>query len=284
VSNKTLYEILGVPADVGADDLRARYRKLAIQYHPDKNPGDKTAEDRFKELAQAYEVLSDPKKRQAYDQRLRGGFSGDIGDLFGDFGSFSIEDLLGRHADLFGGFGVPFHARRVHRRGPNVEAELRVDFRTAARGGKVDVSLQMPQGETKHLSITIREGTKDGQAMRLGGLGQPGLGGGPPGDLILRIRVIPDPAFRREGHTLYVDVKTPAPTAVLGGKVSVPTLDGEAVLTIPPGTSSGTKMRLRGLGILKGDLLARVMVTVPIHLSEAQRRLYEELRDLDEHT
>lgn len=285
MSNKNLYEVLGVADDVSPDELRKSYRKLAIKYHPDKNEGDKDAEERFKELAQAYEVLSDPKKRQQYDQRLRGGFSGDIGDLgdmFGDFGSFSIEDLLGRHADLFGGFGVPSHARRVQRRGPNVEAELRVDFRTAARGGKVDVSMQMPQGEVKNVAITLRAGTEDGQAMRLGGLGQPGRGGGPPGDLILRIRVAKDPHFERKGNDLHVEVKTPAPIAVLGGKVAVPTLDGEAMLTVPVGTSSGTKMRLKGLGILKGDLIARILITVPKEPTEEQRALYEELRDLEQ--
>lgn len=285
MSNKNLYEVLGVSDDVSADELRTRYRKLAIKYHPDKNEGDAEAEERFKELAQAYEVLSDPKKRQAYDQRLRGGFSGDMGDLgdmFGDFGSFSIEDLLGRHADLFSGFGVPSHARRVQRRGQNVEAELRVDFRTAARGGKVDVSMQMPQGDVKNVAITIRAGTEDSQAMRLGGLGQPGIGGGPAGDLILRIRVAKDPQFERKGNNLHVDVKTSAPTAALGGKVAVPTLDGEATLKVPAGTSSGTKMRLKGLGILKGDLIARILLTVPKEPSDEEKALYEQLRDLEQ--
>jgi len=286
VSNKNLYEVLGVAEDASTDDVRKAYRKLAIKDHPDKNPGDAAAEERFKEYTQAYEVLSDKQKRQKYDARLRGGgFGGgigDLGDMFGDFGSISIEDLLGRHGDLFGGFGVPFHARRVQRRGPNVEAELGVDFRTAARGGKVQVSLQMPgTPRPKKVDISIPEGIADGAAMRLKGLGQPGIGGGGAGDLILRIAVSPDPVFRREGTRLLVDLPVPAPTAVLGGKIPVPTLDGEAMLTIPAGTSSGTKMRLKGLGIQKGDLLARIQVSVPKEPTEEQRALYEQLQALE---
>ena len=285
MSSKNLYEVLGVDEDASADDIRKAYRKLAIKFHPDKNPGDKKAEERFKEYTQAYEVLSDDQKRQEYDARLKGGFgggTGDLGDIFGDFGSFSIEDLLGRHGDIFGGFGVPFHARRVQRQGQNVEAELGVDFKTAAKGGSVTVSLQMPgRGEPQQVDISVPEGIEDGKAMRLKGLGQPGVGGGPAGDLILRIRVSPDPRFERKGDTLYVDVPVDAPIAVLGGSVSVPTLDGEATLKVPPGSNTGTKMRLRGLGIRKGDLIARLRVQVPKEPTDEQKKLYEQLRDLD---
>lgn len=285
MSSKNLYEVLGVAEDASENDIRKAYRKLAIKFHPDKNPDDKQAEERFKEYTQAYEVLSDKKKREDYDARLKGGFSGgvgDLGDMFGDFGSFSIEDLLGRHGDIFGGFGVPFHARQVQRKGSSVEAELGVDFRTAARGGQVQVSLQMPgQRQPKQVEITVPEGLEDGQAMRLGGLGQPGVGGGPAGDLILRIRVSKDSVFERKGNNLLADVIVPAPTAVLGGKVAVPTLTGEAMLTIPAGATSGTKMRLRGLGIKKADLIARILVGVPKKPTDEQRTLYEQLRELE---
>jgi DnaJ-class molecular chaperone len=288
VSAKNLYEVLGVAEDADADGIRSAYRKLAIKFHPDKNPGDKAAEERFKELTQAYEVLSDAKKRQAYDNRLHGGFGGDVGDLsdlFGDFGSFSIEDILGRHGDLFGGFGVPFHARHVVRRGHDVQADLRVDFRTAARGGKVDVRMRMPStgrapDEVKTVAITVPEGIEDGAPMRLKGMGEPSRSGGPPGDLILRIRVADHPVFRREGNTLHVDLPTPAPTAVLGGKSTVRTLDGEATVTIPAGTAAGTRLRLKGLGIRGGDLIARVEIVVPADPTPQERNLYEQLRDL----
>jgi len=286
VSSKNLYEVLGVAEDASADAIRKAYRKLALKNHPDKNPGDEKAEARFKEYTQAYEVLSDDEKRQQYDARLKGGHSGDfrdIGDMFGDFGSFSLEDLLGQYGDIFGGSGVPFHARRVQSQGRNVEAELRVDFRTAARGGKVQVSMRVPGDRNpQEVDISIPEGIEDGGALRLRAMGQPGRGGGPAGDLILRIRVGSDPVFRREGSNVLVDLPVPAPTAVLGGKVPVPTLGGEATLTIPPGTSTGTKMRLKGMGIKQGDLLARVQVSVPKEPSDEEKKLYEQLRDLEE--
>ncbi len=288
VSQKNLYEVLGVADDASEKEIRAAYRKLAIKYHPDKNPDDAAAEARFKEFTQAYDVLSDKQKRAAYDQRLRGGFGGgvdDLEDLFGGF-SFNIEDILGRHGDLFGGFGVPFHAQHVQRRGGDVEAEFRVDFRTAAKGGKVDVTLRIPspgnpQGEVKSVTLSVPEGVTDGTPMRLRGLGQAGMGGGPAGDLILRLRVAEHPTFTRRGNDVLVDMPVPAPVAVLGGKAAVETLAGEATVSVPAGASSGTKMRLKGLGILGGDLIARVMVAVPEDPSDAERALYEQLRDLE---
>ena len=287
MSEKNLYEVLGVAEDASDAEIRKAYRKIAVKNHPDKNPGDAAAEERFKEATQAYEVLSDETKRQQYDMRLKGGFGGGMDgleDLFGGF-SFNIEDILGRHGDLFGGFGVPFHARRVQRRGSDVEAELKVDFRTAAKGGKVDVTLRIPtptqpQGEVKSLSVTVPEGVEDGTPMRLRGLGQAGVGGGGAGDLILRIRVAAHPSFTRDGTDVRVDMPVPAPIAVLGGKASVETLQGEATVTVPAGASSGTVMRLKGQGIKGGDLLARIQVVVPKEPTDAERALYEQLRDL----
>ena len=285
---KNLYDELGVAEDASEEQIRSAYKKLAIKFHPDKNPDNPAAEERFKELTQAYEVLTDAKKRQAYDQRLKGGFSGgveDLSDLFGGF-SFNIEDILGRHGDLFGGFGVPFHARRVQSRGQDVEAELKVDFRTAAKGGKVDVALRLPtaanpRGEVKNIAITIPAGVDDNTPLRLRGLGQAGRGGGPAGDLLLRIRVAPDDRFSRSGSHLVVDVPVSVAVAALGGKAAGPTLDREATVTIPPGTSSGAKLRLKGLGIQGGDLLATVRIVVPKKLTDAQRALFEQLRDLE---
>ncbi len=289
VSSKNLYEVLGVPEDASDEQIRKTYRKAAIKFHPDKNPGDKQAEERFKELSQAYEVLSNSQKRQAYDNRLRGGFGGgigDLGDMFGgDFQSISIEDILGRYGDLFGGFGVPFHAQNVQQRGRDMEAELRVDFRTAALGGKVEVTLRVPSlggGGVRKVTVSIPEGTADGAKLRLGGLGQAGLRGGPPGDLLLRIRVAPDPSLRRNGNDIVVDLHTPVSTAVLGGSATVRTLKGEAQVKIPAGTSSGKVLRLKGQGIRGGDLLATIMVDVPGEPTDEQKALFEKLRELEQ--
>lgn len=287
VGSKNLYEILGVGDDATAEQIRAAYRKLAIRYHPDKNPGDKQAEEHFKEVSQAYEVLSDAEKRQSYDARLRGGFGGgigDIGDMFGGFGS--IEDILHRYGDLFGGFGgIPFHARPTQRRGQDMEAELRVGFRTAAKGGEVDVTLRVPsvqdpQGTEKRITVRIPPGTGDGAVLRLGGMGQAGARGGRPGDLLLTIRVAPHPQFTRDGDVLKVDVHVPVHVAALGGKVTVPTLDGEGTLSVPAGAPSGTILRIRGQGIRGGDMHARVLVDVPRSLTDEQRAVFEQLRDL----
>lgn len=288
VATKTLYEVLGVEEDATDAQVRSAYRKLAIKFHPDKNPGNKQAEERFKELSQAYEVLSDAKRREQYDQRLKGGGYGPVefGDIFGDMGGFTIEDILQRHGDLFGDFGMPFHSGRVRTRGQDMHADLRVDFLTAARGGKVDVKLHVPgvgpvQGNVRAVSVRIPPGTKDDTTLRLTGLGQAGMQGGPPGDLRLRIEVATHPRFRRDGDDIHMDLEVPAPTAVLGGQAVVQTLDREAHVTIPEGTTSGKVLRLKGQGIRDADLFVHLRVQVPSEPTEAQRALYEKLRDLE---
>lgn len=287
MATKNLYEVLGVDDDATDADVRAAYRKLAIKFHPDKNPGNKQAEERFKELSQAYEVLSDQKRREQYDQRLKGGYGPvEFGDIFGDMGGFTIEDILHRHSDLFGDFGMPFHTGRVRTRGQDMHADLRVDFLTAARGGKVDVKLHMPgvgsaEGSTRSVSVRVPPGAHDGATLRLSGLGQAGLQGGPPGDLRLRIDVAPHPTLRRDGDDIHADLEVPAPTAVLGGHVVVPTLEGEARVSIPAGTTSGKMLRLKGQGIRGANLYVHILVQVPAEPSDAQRALYEQLRDLE---
>lgn len=287
MSTRNFYEVLGVSETASAEEIRQAYRKLAIKFHPDKNANNPDAEERFKELSQAYEVLSDEAKRRQYDARLKGGFGGDMSDLFGDFQSVSLEDILGRFGHLFGDFGMPFHAQRVQHRGQDVEATLEVDFRTAAKGGTVEVTLRMPSlggtaGPRKTVDVRIPQGTKDGTVMRLRGLGRAGMRGGSPGDLRLTIRVAQDERFTREGNDLYVDVVAPAYIGALGGEVHVPTLDGDATVRIPAGTSSGKKLRLKGQGIGGGALFARILLTVPKAPSPDELAAWEAVRRASE--
>jgi molecular chaperone DnaJ len=353
---KNYYEILGVSSSATPEEIKKAYRILAHKFHPDKNPGDKKAEEKFKKLAGAYEILSNTEKRREYDDALAGRapFGAGNGEPSGpggpapfasDVESMSIDEILRRFGGIFGGeFGETIHrSRGAARPGHDAEVELEVDFRTATLGGKVSVSLssaiacprcsgrgaigERPEcptcrgsgrvtaqsrdkgqfftvtrpcatchgtgvdpskectecrGEgtverTRSLNITIPEGTKDEAILRLRGLGGAGTGGGPPGDLLVHVRVRPDPVFRREGDEIHSEVPVPMATAALGGKAPMQTLRGRVHLTIPAGTSSGAQLRLRGQGIRGGDHIARVMVTVPGKLTPKQRELIEEL-------
>ncbi|MCO5170333.1 MAG: J domain-containing protein [Planctomycetes bacterium] len=279
MASKDLYAVLGVSRTASADEVRAEYRKLARKLHPDVNPGDKQAEARFKEVSAAYAVLSDPKKRKLYDEfgdvALQAGFDeqkaeqlrrmGGVGGAPFDFGSWSesfgqeagFEDILG---SIFGGrFG-----RRGPRRGADVQAELELDLPLAVRGGATTVVLP---GRGR-VEVKVPEGAVDGQTLRLSGLGQPGEPGAPAGDLYLRLKVAPHPAYRREGDDLHVEVPVTVAEAVRGGKVSFPGPTGEVSLKLPPGTQGGQSFRLRGLGARgrggeKGNLYARVVIVLP---------------------
>lgn len=288
------YQTLGVSRDASPDDIRKAYKKLARQYHPDANPEDPSAAEKFKEVQDAYSVLNDPEKRTQYDRfgadfrhaggqgpfqsTWRGGGPGagpiDLGDLFGAGGI----DL----GDLFGGSG---RGRRgpMQRKGEDVHLEIDVPFQIAAEGGNHSLALNRG-GTAERINVKIPAGVHTGSVIRLAGQGQPGIGGGPPGDLKLTIRVAPHPWFLREGSDLLVDVPITPTEAALGAKVEVPTLtEGRLKLTIPPGTSSGTKLRLRGKGVVdsqtkkKGDLYAIVKVVVPHSLSDEAQDLYRRL-------
>ncbi len=308
-AKRDLYQILGVARDANEDTIRKAYRKLARRHHPDVNPNDKTAEDKFKEISHAYSVLSDEKKRRAYDEfgdiSLEGGFDPEAARRareafgarfgrgggqpgFGDAEGFQFEGLDDLLSDLFtrqGGGG------RVRGRGADVEAELSLDFLDAARGGEQRLTLTRPQpdGSLRPETVTIRvpPGVADGGSLRIPGKGLPGMGGGPPGDLHARIRVRPHGFFRREGRDLLLDVDVTVREAALGAKVEVPTLDGRVTLTIPAGTDSGTKLRVRGKGIPSpsggspGDLYAIVQIRVPRDLGPRERELLDELAEHD---
>jgi curved DNA-binding protein len=288
------YDTLGVPREASADDVRRAYRKLARQYHPDVN-NDPGAEDRFKEVAEAYEVLRDPEKRERYDrlganwragQDVSGtqGFrdsgyrdvrvdfaeGGDFSDFFESlFGARRGADGTGRGTDPFAGFAM---------RGTDHEAVLDLTLEEAAAGGRRHITL----GDNRGYDVEIPKGVRDGQRIRLAGEGGAGAEGGPSGDLFLRARIAPHPRFRLEGRDLHVDVPVSPSEAALGAQVPVPTLTGTARVRVPAGSSSGRKLRLRGEGMPgprggHGDLYADLQIVVPKRLDERERELYEQL-------
>jgi len=305
---KDYYKILGVDRNASQDEIKKAYRKLARQYHPDMNPGDKAAEERFKEINEAYEVLSDPEKRRRYDQfgadwsrwQARGGpggFEDFARQWFGQAGPqvqyVDLDELFGQAGglgDLFEFlFGTPRARPRAGTRrtatmkGQDVEMPVEITLEEAFHG----TTRQVERADGRVVTIKIPPGAHTGSRIRFAGLGQPGLMGGPPGDLYLKVTVQPHPVFRVEGSDLWRDLPVDLYTAVLGGEVPVETLDGTVSLKIPPGTSSGTKFRLRGKGMprpgnaeRRGDLYVVVQVQVPQRLSPRERELFEELARL----
>jgi curved DNA-binding protein len=299
VGYQDYYEALGVPRDASQDDIRAAYRRLARANHPDVNR-DPGAEDRFKEISEAYEVLRDPEKRAQYDrlganwragQDVSGasgfeGFGGggggfeDIRVDFGSSGDFSdfFDGLFGdrgRRRRGGGGFGGAGFSTR----GADQEATLDLSLAEAARGGRRRVSF----GDGRDFEVDIPPGVRDGQRIRLAGEGEPGSGGGPSGDLFLRVRVRPDRRFRVEGRDVYTDVRVAPWEAALGVQVEVPTPDGgTAQVKVPAGSSCGRRLRLRGEGMGGGDLYAVVQIQVPKRLSARERELFEQLADVSD--
>lgn len=298
VGYQDYYAALGVPRDASAEDIRRAYRKLARQYHPDvnKEPG---ADDRFKEVAEAYEVLRDPEKREQYDRlgdNWRAGQDVSGAQGFGTAGFGDVQFDFGEGADvsdffesLFGGGRRAGRARAgargfgtMPRRGADHEATLELSLEEAAAGGKQHLTLD---GHT--YDVAIPAGVRDGQRIRLAGEGGPGIDGGPSGDLFLRVRLAPHPRFRLKGRDLYVDVPVSPSEAALGARVPVPTLNGTVRVVVPAGSSSGRKLRLRGQGMPAagggtGDLYAVVQIVVPKHLSDAEREAYEHLAEVSQ--
>ena len=293
--SQSLYETLGVARDADADALRKAYRKLAKQYHPDANPGNQPAEQRFKDVSRAYDVLSDPEKRAAYDEfgeiALQAGFDAnaarraqadfgqafrgqhgagfDFGD-FGQSGAGGMEELLSR---MFGGGGARAGFGR-NLRGPDVEAELELDFLEAVHGGEKKITLAHAGG-SENITARIPRGVADGGRIRLPGKGGASPGGGPRGDLYATIRIRPHPVFQRDGRDVLVEVPISVSEAIRGAQIEVPTLDGRATVSIPAGTDSGRKLRLRGKGVPDpsgapaGDLYVVVQIRVPKQLDDA---------------
>lgn len=277
------YAALGVARDADAEAIRKAYRKLARKHHPDvaKEPG---AEERFKDVAQAYATLKDPEKRAAYDQlgRLRNGeeFSPRTEQPFaaGDE-AFEHADLADFLAALKAG-----HRRGGERRparGRDYEAAVRLTLEDAHRGTTVSLDVAHEDG-TRTLAVTIPAGTTDGQVLRMRGRGAPGAKGAPAGDIYLHISLLPHPVFRTDGHDLFFDLALAPWEAALGADIEVPTLDGPVLLSVPAGSGSGRKLRMRGRGLAtghggRGDLYALVRIEVPARPTPRERELFEAL-------
>lgn len=286
------YQVLGVNKSASDKDIKKAYRQMAKKYHPDANPDDPGAETRFKEVNEAYEVLSDPEKRAQYDrfgpdfaryqqfqQQPGGGYGGTYTNV--DFGESPFGDIF---ESIFGGFGrTSTRGTRTQTRvaGRDMEHRVSVSLREAYEG----TTRQILKGD-RRINVNIPAGAATGTKVRLGGEGEPGVAGGVPGDLYLIVEVEPDRQFTRDGDDLTVDVEVDAFTAMLGGQVEVPTLARSVKLKVPAGTQSGQKFRVSGKGMPRlrkpgeyGDLYARVQITVPRNLTNEQRELVQRLKD-----
>ncbi|WP_298039919.1 DnaJ C-terminal domain-containing protein [uncultured Desulfuromonas sp.] len=291
---KDYYAVLGIRKDTPETEIKKAYRKLALKYHPDKNPGDKKAEEKFKEITEAYAVLSDPDKRRQYDQFGDSGFHQrysqediyrdfDVGDIFREFG-FGTDDIFGH---LFGGGrgrATGFSGGRPQApKGQDYVMRLSIPLRQALQGGERRVEFRR-EGRVEQLQVRIPAGVEAGQKLRVAGKGGTSPSGGPPGNLFLEIQVEADPLFTREGNDLLVKIRIPFSGACLGTSVEVPTLDGKKRVKVPAGMQGGGKIRLKGYGApgkkkaAAGDLYAVVEVEVPQTLSEGQKKLLEQLR------
>lgn len=314
---KDYYKVLGVSRDASADDIKKEYRKLAKKFHPDKNPGNVQAEKKFKEVNEAYEALSDPEKRKKYDQfgenykqyqggaggggsaddffrqyRQGGGggaqYQGDYGDMFGGAGAggggFSdfFQNLFGGAAGGSRQYGGGARSRATQ--GQDYNAQYDLTLEDAYTGVDTVVNI----GNEK-LKLKLRPGVRDAQKLRIKGKGAPGIGGGPNGDLYLEVTVKPHPVFERKEDDLYRDMPISVPTAALGGKVTVPLLEGSISMNIPAGTNNGRVLRLKGKGMpvygnegVHGDLYLTVRLQLPENLTKEELDLYEQLRKLRE--
>ena len=300
MATKDYYHVLGVSKNASEEELKRAYRKLAMKYHPDKNPNKKEAEERFKEINEAYAVLSDKEKRKQYDTFGAEGFrqrftQEDI------FRGFDFDEILsglfggrGRResrsggrggfdfGDLFGGQSPYQNMGRMPQKGEDVLYELTISLEEAASGGEKRISYRK-NGKVEDVSVRIPRGIPSGKKLRLAGKGMEGKNGGPPGDLYLQIDIKEHAFFSREGDDLIAEKEIAFSEAVLGTTIEVPTLEGLKKVKVPPGTQSHTKMRLKGLGIPhfqgegRGDEYVKVIVRVPKKVTEKGKGLIQEL-------
>jgi len=294
------YKILGVKKDASEGEIKKAYRKLAMKYHPDHTKGDKSAEDKFKKISEAYAVLSNKEKRKEYDTFGSEGFHQrfsqedifrgfDFGDIFKEFGfgggNFSGGRAGGTRFSFGGGSGLNFGGGRqqAHVKGSDLVYELPLTLREVATGTSKIITFQH-QGGSENLTVKIPPGMTSGKKLRLAGKGSPSPYGGPAGDLYIKSQVLNDPVFSAENHDLYLNQELKLSEAILGTTIAVPTIDDKQLsLKIPPGTKPGTKMRLSGHGLpamkgnKKGDLFVRIQIKVPKQLDARQKKLVEDL-------
>jgi len=270
------YKVLGLNRQASQDDIQKAYRKLAKKHHPDLNPGDRSAEEKFKQVSQAYDLLGDEEKRRRFDrgeidaqgmERPQHRYYREYADAAADhpYASRAGFDDFADSDDIFSQFftrGGGDRFRNVRMRGGDIRYHLRVDFLDAVRGARR--TLTLPDGSP--MDIEIPAGVEDGQVLRVRGKGAPGLNGGEPGDALIEMEIGEHPVFRREGRDIHVDLPISIDEAVLGGKVEVPTPTGNVTMTVPAGASSGRTLRLRGKGVQgrnKGDELVHLSVVLP---------------------
>ncbi len=309
------YDILGVDRSASSSDIQKAYRSLARKHHPDLAEDQESAKEKFQQIQQAYDVLSDPEKRKMFDQfgssyDQMGGqnpFQGGQGQ--NPFGDIDISQLFGQAGgggnaggggfeNIFrqfgGGGGAPGGGapggrgrRRAPVPGKNIQHELTVPLNTAITGGEAHVNLRRPGGQTESIRVKIPTGIQDGQKIRLKGQGDPSPSGGETGDLLIKVLVAKHPYFERVGNNLYVTVPVSVVEAALGAKIDVPTPEGTVTVTVPPASSSGEKLRLRGMGVKNGsgadgDVVVELKIVLPEKLDKASNELIEKLGRLNE--
>lgn len=316
MAKRDYYDVLGINRNADEKEVKRAYRKLAKKYHPDTNPGDKQAEQKFKEVTEAYNVLSDSEKKKLYDQygfaAFEEGFGAeqgksggayqefhftddDMGDIFGDIfddffhghGANGFHSQTGSGFGSRGGFGSSggFGGSSFRQKGADAHADIQISFDEAALGCDKVFQLQDESGKTSSVQVHIPAGIDEGQSVRLKGQGGAGIGGGASGDLLLKVHITPKAGYERKGNDVYVTVNIPYTTAVLGGEAIVPTLTGRVSCKIAAGTQSGSKIRLRNKGIPsmknpghKGDEYIVIQIEVPRYLTPEER---QKLMDYD---
>ena len=314
MAERDFYALLGVPRTATADEIKKAYRKLARELHPDRNPDNKPAEERFKDVSYANDILSDPERRAAYDEfgevglkegfnanaarqykqwqstgarpgNASGNFSRNFQDIFGQGSeggfNFNLDDLLGGRNidDVLGGKG---RGARRPTRGTDQLSEVRIAFGEALRGCEKEFIFRRPNAEDKSVRVRIPAGVHDGGKVRLRGQGQPGVDGGEPGDLVLTVHVDAHPNFRREGNDLHLNLPITIVEAWRGGKVRVPTIEGEVQLTVPAKTQGGAVLRLRGKGVHPkghepGDMYVHFEIQLPQAATDETDHAIDEL-------